>query len=47
MATPIGVLGGVRATLFAGIGGAYFEGTPFKFYRNDTTLERRSSATTT
>ena len=26
MATPIGVLGGVRATLFAGIGGAYFEG---------------------
>ena len=32
MATPIGVLGGVRATLFAGIGGAYFEGTPFKFY---------------
>jgi hypothetical protein len=39
MATPIGVLGGVRATLFAGIGGAYFEGQPFKFYRNDTTLE--------
>ena len=40
MATPIGVLGGVRATLFAGLGGAYFEGTPFKFYRNDTTLEQ-------
>ena len=40
MATPIGVLGGVRATLFAGIGGAYFEGQPFKFYTNDTTLER-------
>ena len=39
MATPIGVLGGVRATLFAGAGGAYFEGTPFKFYRKDTTLE--------
>lgn len=40
MATPIGVLGGVRATLFAGVGAAYFDGQPFKFYRNDTTLER-------
>ncbi|HUQ89628.1 MAG TPA: hypothetical protein VM096_18845, partial [Vicinamibacterales bacterium] len=40
MATPIGVLGGVRATLFAGIGGAYFDGAPFKFYTNSTTLER-------
>jgi hypothetical protein len=39
MATPIGVLGGVRATLFAGMGGAYFDGTPFKFYSKDTTLE--------
>jgi hypothetical protein len=40
MATPIGVLGGIRATLFAGIGGAYFDGVPFKFWRTDTTLER-------
>ena len=40
MATPIGILGGVRATLFAGMGGAYFDGSPFKFWRNDTTLER-------
>ena len=32
MATPIGVLGGVRATLFAGLGGAYFEGQPFKVF---------------
>lgn len=40
MATPIGVLGGVRATLFAGVGGAYFDGQPFKFYRRDTTLEK-------
>jgi hypothetical protein len=40
MATPIGILGGVRATLFAGIGGAYFEGQPFKFLTNNTTLER-------
>jgi outer membrane protein assembly factor BamA len=39
MATPIGVLGGVRATLFAGMGGAYFEGSPFTFYRKDTTFE--------
>ncbi|HEX6163302.1 MAG TPA: hypothetical protein VFZ31_08055 [Vicinamibacterales bacterium] len=39
MATPIGVLGGVRATLFAGIGGAYFDSQPFKFYSKDTTLE--------
>ena len=40
MATPIGVLGGVRATLFAGIGGAYFDGQPFKFYTKSTTFER-------
>ena len=40
MATPIGVLGGVRATLFAGVGGAYFEGTPFKVFTNDTSIER-------
>ena len=39
MATPIGVLGGIRATLFAGAGAAYFEGSPFKFYRKDTSLE--------
>ena len=36
MATPIGVLGGVRATLFAGLGGAYFQGTPFKVFSRDT-----------
>ncbi len=40
MATPIGVLGGVRATLFAGLGGAHFEGTPFKVWTNNTTIER-------
>lgn len=40
MATPIGVLGGVRATLFAGLGGAYFEGQPFKFYTKGTTFEQ-------
>jgi hypothetical protein len=36
MATPIGVLGGVRATLFAGLGGASFAGTPFKVFSNNT-----------
>src|SRR5688572_26062437 len=36
MATPIGVLGGVRATLFAGLGGASFAGTPFKVFSNST-----------
>ena len=37
MLTPIGVLGGVRGVAFANIGGAYFEGTPFKFW--DTKAE--------
>ena len=40
MATPIGVLGGVRATLFAGLGGAHFGDTPFTIFSNDTTIER-------
>ncbi len=40
MATPIGVLGGVRATLFAGLGGASFGGTPFKVFSRETTTER-------
>ena len=40
MATPIGVLGGVRATLFVGLGGAYFEGTPFKVFTNEPSIER-------
>ncbi|HET9705666.1 MAG TPA: hypothetical protein VFP85_16615, partial [Vicinamibacterales bacterium] len=34
MATPIGVLGGIRATLFAGVGGASWEGQPFTFFTN-------------
>jgi outer membrane protein assembly factor BamA len=40
MATPIGVLGGVRATLFAGVGGAHFEEVPFKFFSNETEIHR-------
>jgi len=40
MATPIGVLGGIRATLFAGIGGASFSGTPFTFSSSADSVER-------
>ena len=40
MATPIGVLGGVRATFFAGVGGANFDGVPFKAWTRATTSER-------
>jgi WD40-like Beta Propeller Repeat len=32
MLTPIGVLGGMRGVFFANIGGAHFEGQPFKFF---------------
>jgi hypothetical protein len=30
----------VRATLFAGLGGAHFEGTPFKVYTSSPAIER-------
>ncbi len=40
MATPIGILGGIRGTLFANFGGAFFEGTPFNWWTNDTVVER-------
>ncbi|MEW6320559.1 MAG: hypothetical protein AB1635_05675 [Acidobacteriota bacterium] len=39
MLTPIGVLGGIRGTLFANVGGATWEGQPFKLYRSDATVE--------
>ncbi|HXG89673.1 MAG TPA: hypothetical protein VNJ02_15195 [Vicinamibacterales bacterium] len=39
MATPIGILGGIRGTLFANFGGASFGDTGFKPYRNDDTIE--------
>jgi hypothetical protein len=39
MATPIGVLGGIRATLFAGVGGASWEGQPFTFFTNKDSVE--------
>ena len=40
MATPIGILGGIRGTLFANLGAASFDDTtPFKIYTSDTTVE--------
>lgn len=40
MATPIGVLGGIRGTLFGNIGGAYFEQSGFKAFSRETSVER-------
>ena len=40
MATPIGILGGVRGTLFANAGGASWNGQPYTVWSNDTTIER-------
>ncbi len=39
MLTPIGVLGGIRGVFFAGMGGAYFDGQPFTWWRRGTTSE--------
>ena len=35
MKTPIGILGPVRGTLFAGIGGAHFQGDNYEFGTSD------------
>ncbi|MEZ5416913.1 MAG: hypothetical protein R2708_06170 [Vicinamibacterales bacterium] len=40
MLTPLGVMGGVRGTLFANVGGAYFEQSGFKAYRRGDTIEK-------
>jgi hypothetical protein len=40
MATPIGILGGVRGTLFANVGGASWDNTGFKAYERGSTVER-------
>ena len=40
MKTPIGILGGIRATLFAGLGGASWEGQSYTFMSNTSTVER-------
>ena len=39
MATPIGILGGIRGTFFANLGGAYFEQTPFQAWTNNSSVE--------
>ena len=39
MATPIGILGGIRGAFFANIGGAAFDAQPFRVYRSDPTVE--------
>ena len=38
MLTPIGVLGGIRGVLFANMGGARFEGQPFKWLSNSSEI---------
>jgi WD40 repeat protein len=38
MLTPLGVLGGIRGVLFADMGGARFEGQPFKWFSNKSEL---------
>ena len=40
MATPIGILGGVRGTLFGNIGGAGWSGANFKTFSRDASIER-------
>jgi outer membrane protein assembly factor BamA len=35
MKTPLGILGPVRGTLFAGMGGAHFKGEPWEFASSD------------
>ena len=39
MLTPIGILGGIRGTLFANMGGATFDSDSFKVFTRDTTVE--------
>ena len=38
MLTPIGILGGIRGVLFANLGGANFEGQPFKWFSNSSEI---------
>ncbi|MGE3273707.1 MAG: hypothetical protein AB7O67_01255 [Vicinamibacterales bacterium] len=39
MATPIGILGGIRGAFFFNLGGASWESQPFKLYSKDTSVE--------
>ena len=47
MATPIGILGGIRGVFFFNLGGAGLEGQPFKIWDNNALRHRRRSATRT
>jgi hypothetical protein len=38
MLTPVGVMGGIRGVLFAGMGGGWFEGQPFSWWKNNSEL---------
>jgi WD40 repeat protein len=38
MLTPIGILGGIRGVFFANLGGAHFQGQPFKWFSNSSEL---------
>ena len=42
--TPIGLIGGIRGSFFAGIGGGWFDDTNFKFFANDTEVYRPTLA---
>jgi hypothetical protein len=47
MLTPIGILGGIRGVFFGNLGGARFEGQPFKvFSRNNELIEPITGYTT-
>jgi hypothetical protein len=39
MATPIGILGGIRGAFFANLGGATWSNQPFKLYTKGTSIE--------
>jgi hypothetical protein len=38
MLTPVGVLGGIRGVFFANVGGAHFDGQPFKWFSREPEL---------
>ena len=38
MLTPIGILGGIRGVLFGNLGGASFEGQPYKWFSSDAQI---------
>ncbi len=40
MATPIGILGGIRGTLFANLGGASWQSQPFKAWTSSSSIEQ-------